>query len=146
MKSLENGYCMVVLDSRHRRFSVKMVTDEDGVELLEETVCMRYAILVDEKPISSSQSLKISKKENISTVVLQRKATFADKIQSLLSYAQAVQQNYVLRFVDGRITSIVEDMMSSMFLVADSRAAYIRNVGVGKMMIKHQVCSSFLGS
>lgn len=54
--------------------------------------------------------------------VVRREVAFTDAEQSLLSYARVLEENYGVRFVDGRIKNMVEDVMSSYFLAANSRA------------------------
>lgn len=56
-------------------------------------------------------------------------------MQNLLSYAQAVKEEYKVQFVDGRITDIGDGMMSLNFLAAHCRETYIRYARLGKMNI-----------
>lgn len=45
-----------------------------------------------------------------------------------MSYAQALEEYYGMRIVNVRNTDIVEDVMRSKYLAANSRAAYKRSV------------------
>lgn len=94
------------------------------------------------KPISRTQAIKLSKIVNTSTAIVRREATFSDMNQNMLGYVQAFEEYRSLWFVDVRIVYIVEDMMSSKLLFGSSKAAFMRNIGVGKKIIKQQEISS----
>lgn len=66
MKLLEDGYCLVTLDSGHCRHSVMMLTDRSGVECVPEPPRTRYSFRVHGKPTSPGQTKKLSKIANIS--------------------------------------------------------------------------------
>lgn len=72
------------------------------------------------------------------------KAMLTDMLNSLLSYARALEENCSLRYVDVRIIDLVGDVMSSKFLAANLRAIYIRYVTVCKMTIKRHGVLSFI--
>lgn len=57
-------------------------------------------------------------------------------MESLLNYALAFEEGYVVPFVDVQIVDIIEDMTLSNFLVATSRAAYARHVSLAKLIIR----------
>lgn len=75
---------------------------------------------------------------SVTTVIKRREAILADTIHCMLCYVRAPREGYGVRFVDVRITDIVEDMMFSNFLAANSTATYIRYLKVCKMIIFYQ--------
>lgn len=75
---------------------------------------------------------------------MQRKVTLTDTRHTLPNCAQEFKEDYVLCFVDVRIRGILEDMKFSDFLAANLRAAYIRYIGVGKIIVENQVVLSLL--
>lgn len=97
---------------------------------------MRYVFLDESKPILPCQAIKLSKTENISTANVRRKATFTDRMQSLLSYTRVFKEDIGVRFVDVRIMDIEEKMVFSMFLAASSRTTHVRYIRTGEMMTR----------
>lgn len=65
-------------------------------------------------------------------------------MQSLSIYKRAFEEDYTVLFVDVWILNIVADMMLHNFSAAESRATYMRHIGVGDMMIKNQGMLLFL--
>lgn len=99
---------------------------------------MRYAFLVDSKPVSPAQAIKLSKQGNISAAIVRSKATFTDTMSGLLSYAQAYENDCCVRVVEVHIMNIVEAMKSLNFLAGNSRVTYTRYISLEKMMMVHQ--------
>lgn len=73
----------------------------------------------------TSYVIKLSEITAISRAIMQRRATFTDTMQRLLSYARAVKEDYGLCFVDVRITDILKTWfsLSSRWLIPN-RPAY----------------------
>lgn len=65
-------------------------------------------------------------------------------MRSLLRYERGYKEKYSIRFVDGRIMHIAEDIMLSESLAANCRATYRRYIRVGKIMIKQRGVLSLL--
>lgn len=57
---------------------------------------------------------------------------------SLLGYAQTFEEDYDIRFVEVRIMHYLDDMISSSFLAASSKATCESYIRVRKMSFKHQ--------
>lgn len=74
---------------------------------------MYHVFQLDIKAISRAQPLKLSKIEDISTANFRLEVTFIEARQSVLSYAQVVEEKYGVRFVDVCIIDIVDDMIYS---------------------------------
>lgn len=70
--------------------------------------------------------------------IVRRKATFTDKMRSILGYERTSVKGYGVHFVDVRIMYIVEDKMSSNVFHANSKAICKRYTKAGNMMINHQ--------
>lgn len=83
-----------------------------------------------------AQPIKLSKFANISTEIVWYKPTRTEKMKSLLNYAQAIDENCSLQFVNVRITDIFDEKMSSNFLAANCRVIYVCYIRAGKVMIK----------
>lgn len=69
-----------------------------------------------------------AKLANISSAILQRRATFTDGMKSLLRYIRALEELCGVPFFTVRITDVVCYMMTSNYLAGSSRAAYIRHI------------------
>lgn len=138
MHLLINGYCTVVLDSRQRCRSVKMLRNEGVVALPVKLLRMCYAYLVVGRYSMSAQVIKQREIANRSKAIVQSKTTFKNTIQTPLSYMQVFEEDFGLYFVNLRKLDIVEDMTSSNFLASTSTVAYIRKITVSKKMNEHQ--------
>lgn len=86
---------------------------------------MRSVLRLDQKPISPAKALKLSKFANISTPIMRREAIMSDTMQSALSYVQAFEEGYGVRFVYMLIMHVVEHLISANFLGDNSRATYL---------------------
>lgn len=84
--------------------------------------------------------MKLGKVVNITTVSLQRKATLADVMRSLLRYAWVFEKDSSIVFVDMCITDSMKDMMFSTFVAANFGTTYIPEVPVGQMIMEN--CSA----
>lgn len=58
-------------------------------------------------------------------------------MQLLLGYAWALKDDYGESYVDFCIMDVMDNMLSSKFLAANSTAAYVRYIRAGKMVAKH---------
>lgn len=88
---------------------------------------------------------KLSKTTSPCTVIVRRKSTFKDAIQSVLSYVRAFEESYAVCFVDVRISHIMEDIPSSNLSARNYGATSIRYIRVRKMKIRYQVVILLLG-
>lgn len=70
--------------------------------------------------------------------LVRREAKFTDTMHSLLSYAQAFDKDYAVRYVDVCIIYIVEEMMFPNVLATNSMDTNKQYISVGKTNIKHQ--------
>lgn len=98
---------------------------------------MRHAFRVEGNPILLDQASKLSKIANPFTAIVRSKETAIDTMQSMVSYARALDGGCGEYFVILCIMSIEEDIMSSCFLAASSRAVFIQYNSVGKIINKH---------
>lgn len=108
-----------MLDGHHRPRSVDILRGKVGVQWPAEPLRMRCAIRVDGKPISLAEVIQLSKIAIVSTAVVRRQVIFSNILQRLLSYFQASEESYGIRFGDVRILHIVEYMLSPTFLAAN---------------------------
>lgn len=69
---------------------------------------------------------------------MQRKVTFAETVESLLSYARWFGEVHGLELVNAHKTDVVEDKISSEFMAIISRATYIHRTGARRMKIRYQ--------
>lgn len=129
---------MVTFDGRHQRCSTEVIGDQDGLECASKPLRMRYAFHVYVKPFLPARAIKLSKTANNSTATVRREATFTGTMQSLLSYAKALEENCGVSFVVVPLMDIVRDMVSSKFSAVNSGATYILNIRVCKVAIEHQ--------
>lgn len=111
-KLLKDGYCIVSLDARHWRRSVKMHRLEDDVEYATQPMHVPYAVSVDGKSISQAQAIKDRKLLTSLLRLCDSKAMSKFLIKSPLSYEQAFEEDYGIRMADVCISDIVEDLMS----------------------------------
>lgn len=118
--------------------SEETLEDEEGVEWGAEPLRIRYALLVDSKPISTAQEIKPSKITSVTAVFVRREKAFTDSMQSLLRYVRVVKEDYGVCFVNERMMDILGDMMFSIVSAANFRATYICYISAGKIMIKYQ--------
>lgn len=84
-----------------------------------------------------AQAIKQGKIESISMEVVRSEATLAEIMQSLLTYAQAFEEDYGVCFVIARITYNEEVVMFSNVLTAIYEADQIRYNRVSRMIVKH---------
>lgn len=59
-----------------------------------------------------SSGMKLSKIDNILTVVVRSEETFTDPIYTLLSYTRAFEKDHGVRFVDVSKTVVAEEIVS----------------------------------
>lgn len=85
---------MIMLIGCHRRHSIEMLTDEDGVEKAANLLSMRDALQVDGKQIFAPQEIELSKIADASTAIMRLKAAFTEAMKNLLSYERASQEKY----------------------------------------------------
>lgn len=97
-----------------------------------------YAFQLDRKNISPTQALKLSKTASTSTAIVPLEQVFTDSMQSLLTYSRSFIEKHGVRFFFVGIMDIVDDIMSSTFLAANSRATYTRYIRVHKVLIKRK--------
>lgn len=76
---------------------------------------MHYPFRANCKTILLDRAIKLSKITNISTTIVQLEATYIGTTLSLLSYARAFGENYVVDFVKEHMLDNVEDIISSNF-------------------------------
>lgn len=81
-KELKDDCPMVMVDSRHRRSSVKHVRNADHLEWSAEPFPMAYLLCIDWRSIAPPQAVKLSKIKNLSTAIIRRATSFIDTIQS----------------------------------------------------------------
>lgn len=75
---------------------------------------------------------------SISKTIVRRKRTSTSKMQCLLSYSRAFEEDYGVHLVNMRIVDILEEMTYANFLGTNSKAAHLRYIRDGKMMLNHQ--------
>lgn len=80
-----------------------------------------------------AQIFKLGDIANISAANKRRKVTFMNKLDSTLSYAQAFNGDFVLRFVHVCILNILEDTKSSSSFAASFWASHVHNITVCMM-------------
>lgn len=100
LKLLKYGYCIVRLADRRRQRAAEMLKDEDGVDLSAEPLVVRYGFLVDRKPISPAETIKVSSIENNSAVIVGREVMLTHLMQRLQSYTPASKEDDGGCFVD----------------------------------------------
>lgn len=105
---VKDGYRMVVPDDRHLRRYVKILQNEDYVRWTLALLCIHYALCFYCNGIFPAQGIKLSNIRNNFTAIVRHNATFANTMQSLLSYARAFEADYSDYFVNVRILNIVE--------------------------------------
>lgn len=86
-KLLRHGYCTLIRDERHRRHSVKILSDEEGVSLAVDPSRMHYESNVRRKDTSPGYAIKLGQIKNIPTTILRREAKLTDTMKSMLIYA-----------------------------------------------------------
>lgn len=106
---------------------------------------MRYAFQVDGKPISLAQAIKLRNLLPFGLLWCNLNTTFTDTVKSQWSYKQTLESDYAVRSIDELIKHIVEDIIFSYFLAANSRATNIPYITLSKMMIKHYGVLTLLG-
>lgn len=126
---------MVTLSGRHQRRSLKLFKNEDYLQWAVKPCFIRYAFRIDGKSIFLAPVTKMSRIAKISTVFVRRKPGFTNTIQSVLSYAQAFEQNFRMSFVDARVLDIIHDLTSSNLLAANSQVTYARKMRLANMTI-----------
>lgn len=73
---------------------------------------MQYEISFNGKTILPAQACKLCKIATMFSTNVRREATITDKMQILLSYARAFEEDIDVRFFGMRLLVIVEDTMS----------------------------------
>lgn len=71
-------------------------------------------------------------------------ATITEKHQSLLSYAEAFEEGYVVRLIVVRTMNIDESMIFWNILTSNSGTTYMRYITADNIMRKHQGVLNFL--
>lgn len=74
-----------------------------------------YAFWVNVMPVSLAQAIKLFKIANIFSAIVGRKATVLDIVLRLMRNMRAFEEHSGARFVDERITHILQVVMSSVF-------------------------------
>lgn len=137
-KVLKEGSGAVMTNSCLRQASRSLLGKENSVEWEADPLRIRNMSLFDEEAVFLPRVIKISKDTNIYTVISRHEVTYAYKMQSLLSSAQALHENYTVRPVNLRILDIVPDMRLSNVFADSSRVKFRRCLSVGKMMIQRK--------
>lgn len=88
-KVLRDGHYTVMLNGLHLRCSLKKIRDVNGMAWAADTFHICYVDWSDEKFISPAQAIELSRTTGIYTAIVQSRVTFADVIQSLLTYLRA---------------------------------------------------------
>lgn len=70
MKLLTDGYCMVMMNGPHPRYSVKMLKYAGGVKWAANPKLVHYTFLVDGKPISTTKAIERTKTASIPTTIV----------------------------------------------------------------------------
>lgn len=83
MKLLEDGYCTVMIDGRHRRRFVEMLREKTGGERVSKPLRKCYAFRVDDKAILLAQKITLSNIAYILTAFRQHETTLSVAMQSL---------------------------------------------------------------
>lgn len=100
-KVLKQDYRTVILDGHYRRCSVRLAKDHDHLIWSVEPFCMRYASLIDWKPITLAQAIKpitlaqainMSKISNVSTAIVRHERSFTDIVQNVLYYTRSFER------------------------------------------------------
>lgn len=146
MMSLNNGYCMFMLDGRHRPCSDELLKDGTDVEWSVEPLSMLYGFGVHCEPNFPTQTITLSKATTISTAIVRRETKLTDRVETLLSYVQALEEYYIISFVDMRIMDTVEDIRSTDLLASNYKTTNIRHIRVGKMIFQHQIFIYWIGT
>lgn len=102
---------------------------------------MREVFCSDDKCASPAQAVKLSQVAKISTSISRHEATFTNAIHSLLRYAQEFEEDYGVNLVDARIMHVLNDMMSSSFVLGSNGATYILYINDGTIMTKYEAVS-----
>lgn len=111
---------MVNIVRRHRSLSTEVITDGDGVLWAPKPLHISYTFQVEDKPIWTAQSMKVTKIAIISTAIMQREVKLANTMQNDLSYARVFSDIYAVCFFDVCMMDIVEYERSSSFMAANS--------------------------
>lgn len=88
---LKGGYCIVILNGRHRRSNVWMLEHRDSVRETADPLRRHYALRIDGTDIWSAEPIKLSKMAKISNAILRHKEFFTNTMQSPLSYTRALK-------------------------------------------------------
>lgn len=80
----------------------------------------------------------MTKTADISTVIVDREASSTDRIWNVRNYARRLEEDFAASFVHVCVLGIASDMMSSNFMVVNSKAVYTRYIGFIKMKIKNE--------
>lgn len=122
-KVFEDDCRIIMLYGRHRKFSIVLIRDEDQLEWAAEPLSMRYTFRIDGNSINRAASIKLKKIADISTAILRHETGLTDTINSVLSYAQAFEDDDEVSFVNARVPDIFEDKILSNFLYANSKTS-----------------------
>lgn len=99
-----------------------MLRGEHGVNWPEDLLRTHHAFRVNGKTISPAQALEPRKIANITTAILQRKATFTDTMSGLLSQTRTFGGIYNIFSVSVFIMDIAGDRISPKFLAINSQS------------------------
>lgn len=110
-KVLKDDRRVVMLEGHSRCRSAEMIRDEDRLVWAAKLLLVQYTFCIDKKLINPAQAIKISKIEITSAAMVHRETSFTDTIQSVLNFARAFKEGYVMGFGNLHVLDIVDYMM-----------------------------------
>lgn len=89
----------------------KAGNDKDHLVWAAEPLRMLYVCDINEKLITSTQSIKMSKEVRISNEILRRETCFRDIIQVVLNCLQVFEKHYMVSYVEAHTLNIFDGKM-----------------------------------
>lgn len=137
-KMLKYGHSMVMYNIWRWGRSKQMLKNDDGAGWGADPLGMQIVLRIDGKAFSPTQAISLGIIANKSTTIVRRKAFFTDAAQCMLSYAWAFEVDYSVHLVYVHNLDIIDSMIPSNFLAANSTETCVRYIWIDTMMIKYK--------
>lgn len=114
-----------------------MLRREDDPRRLQGCVTIWYQDCHDGCVIMISEAKHLSRVANLTSTIVHQYASFIDLLISMMSYTHAFEKEYRVRFFDDRINCVVDDIVSSNFLLSDSCSSHVRYISLTRLALKY---------